>query len=101
MTVPSVMNAATCRAHALAARTDERFNLVHAAKELSPSTTKSGQRGGHRGGRGRQRSGFARSWREGLSVLGLAAGFPFGSSRNVWQRLENTVKSGGKAGIPM
>jgi len=75
MTVPSVMNAATCRAHALGARTDERFNLVHAAKELSPSTTKSGQRGGHGGGRGR--SGLARTWRERVSVLGLEAGFQF------------------------
>ncbi len=73
MTVPSVMNAATCRAHALAARTDERFNLVDPSEELSPAASESGQRGGHGGGRGR--SGFARSWREGLSVLGLAAGF--------------------------
>ncbi len=72
MTIPSVMNAASCRAHALAARTDERFNLADPSKEVSPSTTKSGQRGGHGGGRGR--SGLARTWRERVSVLGVAAG---------------------------
>ena len=60
--VPSVMNAATCMTDALAARTDEGIGLPDPSKELSPSTTKSGQGGGHRGGRGR--SGFARSWRE-------------------------------------
>ncbi len=59
---------------ALAAGADERIGLVDLSKELSPAAPGRGQRGGGRGGRGRQRGVFARPWRERVSLLSLGAG---------------------------
>ena len=61
--------------HALAAGTDERIGLVDPTNQLSPSTPKSGERGGDR--RWRRRRMNARSRGEGLCLLGLALGLEF------------------------